>query len=589
MPVLAPKLSKFPQSKEFPQFDFSGGENTRDDATSIADNEFTKLLNVRITKQRAVERRGGTTSYGTVTTSDTTSEITGMFEYYDANDAQVVLRTTWNGSAGKLQKLSSGTWTTISGVSLTSGNYPFFATFPSRSGNSIITNQAATAGTNFTLTTSGLTADAHAGRAITITAGTGVNQTRIIQGNTATTVTVTDRWDTNPDATSTFSIYAVTDCCFVSNGVDDVYKYDSIQDTATDMTQLKKYRGVVVHKNKLFGFGGTGQQNDTIWWSPEGIADDQPKLYYQEIYTTTGDAITMLHSLTGGTGDRLIIQKRGSTHAMTGDAIENFSIFTIDTNVGCLAPFSMQEYNGTLYWLSARGIESSDGAQVNPIPISDKIRPTVQAWSDSLRQKAYGQIFNQRYYLAVGQDSSSSSKDSVWVYDLIFQGWTHDTGYNPNCWAVIHDSNKIPYLYFGSSRRVTGKSYQAETGTDDNGTNITMQVISKKTALGNAALRKSFDKAYYVIPSTSAAESVTVEVQIDDNGFMIVDTFPLSSNPLTLPFTLPAVFGSSVLNSYRRWINSQGYYMQHRFTNVGSNETTRIIGYTIMSTPQSLI
>lgn len=48
--------------------------------------------------------------------------------------------------------------------------------------------------------------NAHAGRYVTITAGTGAGQTRKISSNTATQLTVAANWTTNPDATSQYQI-----------------------------------------------------------------------------------------------------------------------------------------------------------------------------------------------------------------------------------------------------------------------------------------------------------------------------------------------------------------------------------------------
>ena len=66
----------------------------------------------------------------------------------------------------------------------------------------------ATSGAASTLTDTAktFTANAHAGRAAVITAGTGAGQSRRVLSNTATALTVDAVWATNPDATSTYAI-----------------------------------------------------------------------------------------------------------------------------------------------------------------------------------------------------------------------------------------------------------------------------------------------------------------------------------------------------------------------------------------------
>ncbi len=66
----------------------------------------------------------------------------------------------------------------------------------------------ATGGTTTTLvdTSKSWTTNVHAGRAITIISGTGVNQTGTISSNTATTLTISVAWAVAPDATSGYRI-----------------------------------------------------------------------------------------------------------------------------------------------------------------------------------------------------------------------------------------------------------------------------------------------------------------------------------------------------------------------------------------------
>lgn len=67
----------------------------------------------------------------------------------------------------------------------------------------------ATSGGATTLTNTGkaYTVNAFAGSYLKITGGTGSGQTRKIASNTATVITVTVAWGTNPDATSTYEVY----------------------------------------------------------------------------------------------------------------------------------------------------------------------------------------------------------------------------------------------------------------------------------------------------------------------------------------------------------------------------------------------
>lgn len=72
----------------------------------------------------------------------------------------------------------------------------------------IIDSGTATSGGATTLsdTSKAWSVNAHANKVVTIVAGTGSGQTRIIASNTSTQLTVSAAWDTNPDATSQYEI-----------------------------------------------------------------------------------------------------------------------------------------------------------------------------------------------------------------------------------------------------------------------------------------------------------------------------------------------------------------------------------------------
>lgn len=72
----------------------------------------------------------------------------------------------------------------------------------------VLVNSTATAGGAFTLTdaTQAWTVDEFAGFTVTITAGAGIGQTRIIASNTATVLTTTTVWTSVPDATSVYEV-----------------------------------------------------------------------------------------------------------------------------------------------------------------------------------------------------------------------------------------------------------------------------------------------------------------------------------------------------------------------------------------------
>jgi len=93
-------------------------------------------------------------------------------------------------------------------------------------------------------TTQGQASSAHVDKLLTITSGTGAGQTRTVVSNTATAMTITPIWTTNPDTTSVFSIAA---------------NIPGTASAGTSLTMTVPTVTAAAHVNKLLTItGGTG-------------------------------------------------------------------------------------------------------------------------------------------------------------------------------------------------------------------------------------------------------------------------------------------------------------------------------------------
>lgn len=74
---------------------------------------------------------------------------------------------------------------------------------------------------------------------VTITAGTGIGQSRSIVSNTSTAMTVTPPWTTNPDSTSTYRIQGDSDKLFIAfGGQSNLFIHNLDSDTMTNSRRL---------------------------------------------------------------------------------------------------------------------------------------------------------------------------------------------------------------------------------------------------------------------------------------------------------------------------------------------------------------
>jgi len=94
--------------------------------------------------------------------------------------------------------------------------------------NEVIATDTATAGAGSTLTNTGKawTVNQWTNSQVRITAGTGIGQVRTIASNTATVITVSAAWTTNPDATSVYEITGNDDHLYLlGNNAVTMYRY----------------------------------------------------------------------------------------------------------------------------------------------------------------------------------------------------------------------------------------------------------------------------------------------------------------------------------------------------------------------------
>jgi menaquinone-dependent protoporphyrinogen IX oxidase len=163
----------------------------------------------------------GYTSYAALdsgtATAGAASTLTDSGKTWTVNVyAGLIVRITAGTGSGQTREIISNTasalnvaaaWTVTPDATSV---YSIWYSFATTSGHAPLIRATATAGAASTLTdsTQAWTTNQQAGRVVYITSGTGAGQTRTIASNTATVLTVSAAWATNPDATSLYSIWS---------------------------------------------------------------------------------------------------------------------------------------------------------------------------------------------------------------------------------------------------------------------------------------------------------------------------------------------------------------------------------------------
>jgi len=146
--------------------------------------------------------------------------------------------------------------------------------------------------------------------------------------------------------------------------------------------------------------------------------------------------------------DKLIVFNRNSIHIIISQAdITQSSVQLLTNEVGCLARKTVIQVANNILFLSDNGIYGANFQDLynlrgNGVPLSDSIQATINRINKSYAQNAVAAYFDNRYYIAVPLDGSSTN-NTVLVYNFLNQGWesidtvrNDDGSIDPN-WNIV--------------------------------------------------------------------------------------------------------------------------------------------------------
>jgi len=251
----------------------------------------------------------------------------------------------------------------------------------------------ATAGTNRTITDSSksMAVDDYVNYQIRITGGTGMGQRQRIIANGTNYFEVAKKWTTNPDATSTYSVFADTDTIFFSgNANSSMLKY-SVEADVWSQANLYDYgitNNVTVQRNGTLPFGissgtrntgaitavvinaaGSGYRIGDVL-TVSGGGGTNGKVYVETISSTgqilsvslmrcgSGYSVTTGAATTGGTGTlaTVNISTVGIVCIATTSIVHPFKIGDSVTIKGC----SEAAYNTTVTIIGVDGVTATN-------------------------------------------------------------------------------------------------------------------------------------------------------------------------------------------------------------------------------------
>jgi hypothetical protein len=178
---------------------------------------------------------------------------------------------------------------------------------------------------------------------------------------------------------------------------------------------------------------------------------------YDQVYNEyrfnagTSDYIVALHPFSD---DKLVVLNRNSIHIVISSSdVAQSSIQLITNEVGCLARKSVVQVADNILFLSDNGIYGANFPNLynlrgNGVPLSDGIQATINRINKDYAQNSVAAYFDNRYYIAVPLDSSTTN-NVLLVYNFLNQGWESIDSVDDPDWEITD-------LYVGGNNSYRG-------------------------------------------------------------------------------------------------------------------------------------
>lgn len=271
-------------------------------------------------------------------------------------------------------------------------------------------------------------------------------------------------------------------------------------------------RYLVNHQERLVGAGSDGDEQ-TVFISNYQVPELCPLVApLDEVDDPVfGGRIPVEDTVTGlaSFGNVLLVFTAGGCWRLTGDNPNNWSFDRWIDN-GCLAHRSIASHRNMLIWLGSDGVYLAEGwGQVSHV--SDPIREDLGEHLPTYLAQAHGFIWKERYYLC--------SVNFAFYFDLRYRVWGELENWS---WWVSTVSRSTPdeRERIFATDDLTEQVWELETGTDDDGEEISVRWESKDKDMGHFGRDKRIHRV--IVAFKAGTGEATVELYRSGE---LLDTF----------------------------------------------------------------
>ena len=451
---------------------FNGGLNSTAGPLSVKPEESSDLHNIDFDKFGSILKRSG---YRVLSDDDEVgaNQSDGL-HWYEFVSAGAMTRYAINICGGKVYYMDSldGTWLDISGsVAPTATNHCDFENFNNiMFGTNGVTAPFQWNGTGNAIKVPCFTANSYTFTVSGVTTAPSVGRTYT---NNAVTFTVTYQNLTGSAGNLAGSVIATgsgipeqTGTLASGSGGSGDSSIDFSNATANaNITSAKFVRSF---NNFLFWGNvvvGTDSFKTRIYWTNlkdnTAVSGDS----WIEVGLNDGQEIAGLQVL----ADRLVVYKERSIYNVyyTGDADIPFIMpggGKSTSNVGCVAPWSIQEINNGHVFLAPDGLYYYDGS--GSTKLSYRISNTLLEFNSAQFANAVSTVYKvkNKYYLSFCTGGHSTA-DRVIIWDWFNNAFSLYTGLAPSAMMTAFVDGYTETPYFAD---YSGYTYQMEYGSNDN-------------------------------------------------------------------------------------------------------------------------
>jgi hypothetical protein len=267
----------------------------------------------------------------------------------------------------------------------------------------------------------------------------------------------------------------------------------------------------------------------------------------QNQYRITAGIADYVVGFQGFAEDNLLVFNRNSIHLIRGvnGAVSDTSVQMITSEIGCVARKSILQVGNQVLFLSDNGVYAAAFGDLYNlrgagVPLSESIAATIKRINVDYAYKAVAAYFNNRYYIAVPLDASTTN-NAILIYNFLNQGWesldtTGQTGWEIDNFVVAENSG-LASLYTVSPNGSIHIVDSREDGNDNlslfAGVSATIYPISSSvtTRQYNYKMmdRKKFNSyEFHIESSASESSNATFSAEVE-NPDSTIDLGTLSS------------------------------------------------------------